>query len=220
MTIGSSVRSLVLGGLVGVLSASAFAMPQGEYLRKVEETRQNTRNGTSSWWNEAFDLLALLTEYGAQRVADQFAVVTIDAPKGEEWNYAFYHADRDTDVTLRYGWFGSTGLGAAASPLGAKVAGVRYEVNRFPETNVFVTLGESYDAPGGFALDYAIAGSSTFEPIFRATPLDAAGLPIGLLDTDGSNLAIGYGVILDVPEPASLALALTGLALLRRRCPT
>lgn len=217
MTNGTYMRRLVLGGLVTVLSASAFAMPQSEYLRKVEETRQNTRNGTSSWWNEAFDLLGLLTEYGVQRVADRFAVIQIDAPKGEEWNYAFYHSERDTNVTLHYGWFDSVTLGGATSALGS-IAGVRYEVNRFPETNVFVMLGESHDALAGFALNYAIAGNSTFEPIFRATPLDASGQPIALFDADGSNLAVGYGVILDVPEPASMVLVAIGLvALVRRR---
>lgn len=217
MTIHRRFQVAACGVLVlFCLPLSAHAMPKSEFDKKYEETRQNTRDGKSTWQGEAFDIGLLWLEYGKQRVLEKISSVRVDAPKGGEWFYALYHPDQATDVSLSYAWLTSASLQPTTSPIGS-IAGVRYEVNYSPEANFFVFLGESYDALSDFSLNYTIAANSSFEPIFRATPLDAAGVPIELLDSDGSNVAEGYGIALDVPEPASMCLVATGVAALAYR---
>lgn len=93
----------------------------------------------------------------------------------------------------------------------AGLAAVQYEA-AFGLDAAWQVIGTSSDSGSFYSLDYSFTG---FEPIIRATLLDASGQRISLFDSDGTEytqaveLAIGV-----IPEPGSWALMGGGLALL------
>ena len=193
-------------------AGTTFAMPTDEYLAKYRETRENTRNGTLGPLAESFELVALLIEWTAQRAADAVAQTNKASPLGGGINYAFYDPAVTTIETLSYYWLDCDTLDPVASPIG--ISSVLYEVDDDPDLNVFEFLGISTDPMSNFSLSYEVSG---FEPIIRATPLDSGGMPISVIDLDGSEIAQGYAMSV-VPEPTTVALlGLGGLVLLRRR---
>jgi hypothetical protein len=132
------------------------------------------------------------------------------------------HAEEGQDISLSFRFLDlATGLPATGAPA---ISSVLYRINRDPTApDLFDLLGSSSDAGGGFAFHFTL---DSYEPLFEAIPLDAAGAPIFLPGFGTENEAIAFVADiplspLSVPEPATWALLLLGLgatgAALRKR---
>src|SRR5262249_47697897 len=80
-----------------------------------------------------------------------------------------------SSFTLNYQWVDASTFQPVPNPL-TGITSVFYEED---VTGTFTPIGISTDAATNFALSYTISG---FEPLVRATPLDAFGSPITLID--------------------------------------
>lgn len=122
-----------------------------------------------------------------------------------------YDPTQPGGVALSFGWVNASTLEVAPSPIA--IGSVFYEAN---VDGTFNPIGTSTNAATNFGLSYAISG---FEPIIRATPLDAVGSPI--FDLDGSIFrAQTILIATPIPEPRIPALLIAGGSLLvwwRRR---
>jgi hypothetical protein len=192
-------RGFILVSLLTlIMVSSAQAISTAEYLEGYREIRMNTKNGTLSAVNEGAAAVALLADYSFMRVfGSLFSVVNPASP------FQFYQPG-GPDVTLSYGWLTAGTLQPAGNPL-MGIASVLYEAD---VTGTFMPIGTSTNTAGNFALSYTISG---FEPIIQATPLDALGFPISLIN-NGSNVAQGLGFFVEVPGPIAGA-GLPGLLL-------
>jgi hypothetical protein len=89
------------------------------------------------------------------------------------------------------------------------IGSVLYEFNADPSfPNDFTIIGTSNDSASRFSLQWSVTG---FEPIVRATPLDAIGTPIFLDEGDGLNSAQGLAIAVQTPEPATVFITASGL---------
>lgn len=192
-------------------SAQASPITTGEYLDRYRELRKNSEEGKLNSLDEGANAVALLLEWSVERafdsVFDLFSFVHPDTGLGGAETFAFYEPGVTTTATLTYLWLDETTLQPAPNPL-TQTAAVLYEADI---DGTFIPIGIGTDSAAGFPLIYTIGG---FEPIIRATALDAQGMPLSLIDYDGSDLAQGAPAILidnTIPEPTMLLLLGTGL---------
>lgn len=84
----------VFVGLLYLGIGQASAITTAEYLAKVDETRDNSRDGTLNHLSESFELVALLIEWTSMQAGDAiFGQVHLDnpaSPLAGGTNFDFY----------------------------------------------------------------------------------------------------------------------------------
>lgn len=208
-------QTKVIVAMVLMVSAGlAQAISTSEYLMKYEETRNNSRNGTLDYLSESFELVALLAEWTAQRVAEsvntvgQVQILPPSPPFPSGPNYAFYKPYAPPIELLTYNWMDATTLAEVALP--SDIAGVRYEFNIDTDLGIWTLIDESFNAASNFAVNFTPTG---YEPLIRATPLDVTGAVIPFISPSGSEYGQAYAMHLEViPVPAAAWLFGIGLA--------
>jgi hypothetical protein len=183
--------------LTSIMTSSAQAISQIELDLRLLAARSFTIQFGDAGGIETALVTAAMEAYQAER-GPMFPIVP---------PFPFFvYQTLGQDFTLTYRWVDTITLQPVPNPL-TGIASVLYEEEDLAGT--FISIGTSSIAAADFALPYTISG---FEPIIRATPLDALGSPISFIDLDGVDIAKAKGMALLVPAPIAGA-GLPGLIL-------
>ena len=204
---------IVVAGIVGAANSpgQARADSYAYYSYIVATTTLNSAIGAYGPKTEAALISLVWHSYLDQQAAlsaTRVGQVLIDE------HYPFIHLSVGEASVLTFVFVDTTTALAAPGP---EVSSVVYEARLDPfYPDVFTLLGSSSDLGSNFSLPFVVSG---FEPVIRATPYDSLGNIVVLSGVDGDNVAVGLGVALEVPEPASWMLLATGLSgfVIRRR---
>jgi len=208
-------------GLLGAIALEAIpastaqAISDNEYLTRYHNLRSNSEMAGVTFSQAAAEgalVTALAVEFGTEVAANGVhkAFSYVGALGGEVFSRDYPAAVWDfyfgSSFTLNYQWVDASTFQPVPNPL-TGITSVFYEED---VTGTFTPIGISTDAATNFALSYTISG---FEPLVRATPLDAFGSPITLIDpVDGADLAQGKHAFIQVPGPI-VGAGLPGLIL-------
>jgi hypothetical protein len=178
---------LLLGGLL--CPSPADAIPLLELWERGAEIKIETWFGTLTQNEEDVANIKLLNERRAQQGLPPLPVPPLMGQAYTNDDLSA-HTQPGQSVVLSYQLLDiNTGLPVAADPFG--IASVRYDGHldlSLPPT--FSFLGTSSDSANNFAFDWVVSG---FEPMIKATPLDAAGREIQIIGPDNDNTLIGTG---------------------------
>jgi hypothetical protein len=204
--------------LFGVMfqSAPAGAIPLLEELTKAAEVRIESWFGLLTQAEEDVAFINIQNERRAE-----IGLPPLPLPQARIQGQGFIDlqtvllAHIGDAQTLTYGLVDASTGNSIPIPSQLAIAAVLYEfsIDLLP-TPQFQFLGISSDASNSFALNWTAPG---FEPFIRATPLDAFGNPIVIINSetnDNALVGLAFEVMASpaVPEPTTWAMMLLGFA--------